>query len=230
MISELTKVFKAASKEKTCARWTHIRRGAEFCAGADLRMDEIMAEYTQAGNMKDSQKLAEMFSPAGSQPPGHRERHGHTMRRAWVSSVLVISLSPIKNTQFCFSEVKLGLSPAVISVFVQEKAALGYAEDIFSAEVFDAKTACESGLVHAVTDSEAHAQEEVKKCASAICANGPHAVSETKKLLRQVRNLQTEARLKTYTTQVISKLRVGEEGQEGLKSFFEKRAPNWRRS
>jgi methylglutaconyl-CoA hydratase len=131
-----------------------------------------------------------------------------------------------EKTEFCFSEVKLGLSPAVISAFVKNKMDLAQMSRWFlSGEVFSAQQAKDMGLVHEVTNQKQVVLDQWNK---AFLANGPQAVRETKSLLRKIVGKSSTAQLKKQTTDLIAKLRVGVEGQEGIKGFLEKRSPSWR--
>lgn len=230
MIGEITKIFKFISKNKSTRAVVLSGAGSSFCAGADLDWMKSMAKYSQAENVRDSQKLYEMFMVVRDCPvPVVGKIHGHAMGGA-LGLVSVCDMAvAMENTQFCFSEVKLGLSPAVISAFVKDKM---YASDVqryvLTAEVFSAQQACKSGLIQAVASNDRELEEQAEKWLESICSNGPQAVIATKKLLRQVRGLTTEAKLKSYTTRLIAALRVSKEGQEGLKSFFEKRKASWR--
>jgi methylglutaconyl-CoA hydratase len=138
------------------------------------------------------------------------------------------------STVFCFSEVKLGLAPAVISSFVLEKVQRASAQRyMLSGEAFLASEAQTMGLVHHVGDDGA-VDNFVQKMIQTFLANGPQAVRESKKLLRFVSSggwSETErSQIRDETTRVIAERRVSSEGQEGLKSFFEKRAPTWKKS
>ena len=150
--------------------------------------------------------------------------HGHAMGGALgligASDVVVAE----SKTQFCFSEVRLGLAPAVISAFVTGKMRRADIQRYFlSAEVFDGEQAHRMGLVQEY-GSLAEVDNWVQKITKKFCQNGPVAVRETKAMIRDLMETQNK---KELTTRVIAKLRVSDEGQEGLKAFFEKRKPKW---
>jgi methylglutaconyl-CoA hydratase len=98
-------------------------------------------------------------------------------------------------------------------------------EVFLTAEIFNAEYAHRSGLVHFVGDSQA-CENYLQNKILHILKCGPKAVLETKKLLNALPNMNTTRR-KNYTTQMIASVRVSPEGQEGLKSFLEKRKPKW---
>jgi methylglutaconyl-CoA hydratase len=117
---------------------------------------------------------------------------------------------------FAFSEVKLGIIPAVISPFVFRRIGPANARRYFlTGERFDAQTALRIGLVHELGDSVDDVVDE-------LLSSGPEAVRAAKKLARTP--IQTGEEL----AQLAAQMRAGAEGQEGLRAFLEKRRPAWR--
>ena len=130
------------------------------------------------------------------------------------------------KTKFCFSEAKLGLVPSVISPFVRRKMAPHAVRELFlTADIFDPDKALASGLIH-FSGSSSKCDKFVEEKIQSIKKCGKGALIATKKLLNDLENLN-QHEMKTETTNVISRRRVSEEGQEGLKAFLEKRKPNW---
>src|SRR5690606_25345597 len=129
--------------------------GTSFCAGADLAWMKSMVDFTLEENLTDSERLFEMFEAVDRCPvPVVTKAHGHVMGGALgllAASDVVIAE---ENTKFCFSEVRLGLAPAVISPFVVDKIGPFHARRwMLTAEVFSAIDALESGLVHKVVSA-----------------------------------------------------------------------------
>lgn len=231
MIQEITKAFKALNKDKTVRAIVLSGQGKSFCAGADLEWMKSMASYTYTQNVKDAEKLYDMFAAIRDcDIPVVGQVHGAVFGGALgLLSVCDVVLAQ-STTQFCFSEVRLGLAPAVISAFVKDKMNSSAMTRYFlTGAVFTASQAQLSGLVHEVIneDKDLHAvvREYLQK---EVLVAGPQAVRVTKKLLRSLKTIKTESQLKKITTQSIARLRVSEEGQEGLGAFFEKRQPKWR--
>jgi methylglutaconyl-CoA hydratase len=227
MIEELTSVFKKLSQNKNLRAVVLSGEGASFCAGADLEWMKSMIKYSKAQNKKDAEKLFIMFETMYNLPAVLMAQvHGHVMGGALGLLSVCDLVVATEKTEFCFSEAKLGLSPAVISAFVKNKVSFAHMNRWFlTADVFSAHEAQKIGLIHEVaTDSQAQIDQWLKS----INNNGPQAVKETKKLLRTIHGVSSMPRLKKTTTELIAKLRVGEEGQEGVKSFLEKRSPAWR--
>lgn len=226
MISELTQVFKTLQHDSQCRVLILKGEGESFCAGADLNWMKSMAQYTQEENYKDSDQLFEMFSAQENLPmPVIGLVQGHVFGGALGLVAVCDIVAAIEETQFCFSEVRLGLAPAVISSFVAKKMAKSQIHRWFlTGEVFESSQALEMDFIH-FTDSKKKVEKFVEKTAEQIVNNGPVAVRETKKLIK---DLSENPNIRKRSVQLIADLRVGAEGQEGLKAFFEKRKPNWK--
>jgi methylglutaconyl-CoA hydratase len=120
---------------------------------------------------------------------------------------------------FGFSEVKLGIVPAVISPFVFARIGIAAARRLFlTGERFDAETALRIGLVHEVAENLDTAIERVL---AELATAGPEATRAAKRLIRERRAPDELAKL-------AASLRTGAEGQEGLRAFLDKRTPAWR--
>ena len=132
------------------------------------------------------------------------------------------------NTTFCFSEVKLGLSPAIICPYVI--AAIGShvtKRFMLTAEVFSANTALKLGLVHEVVP-ELELSKKLGFFMDALGRNEANALRITKNLINQLTEDPTLNTLqKEYTSELIAELRISKEAQEGLNAFLEKRLPQW---
>jgi methylglutaconyl-CoA hydratase len=132
------------------------------------------------------------------------------------------------EARFAFPEIRLGIAPATISPFVVRKIGVSHARSLFiTGERFDAERAREIGLVHRVVSRDG-LDAEVDEKVGELLRGGPLAQATLKGLLRR---LETTEPMEApgLTARVISELRTGEEGQEGLAAFLEKREPRWRR-
>jgi methylglutaconyl-CoA hydratase len=131
-----------------------------------------------------------------------------------------------EDAKFSFSEVKIGLVPACISPYVVMRVGLARSNRLFlTGERFKAKRAMKYGLVDEVADSD-ELDDTVSEILQQVSNSGPNAMQVSKELLRRVGGYDFES-LKAYTAEVIAKLRVSEEGQEGLSAYLEKRLPDW---
>ncbi len=227
MIDLITQAFKEASANTQISAVYLYGEGDCFCAGADLNWMKSMVNYSLDENIKDSEKLFNMFSSGlKCQVPVIGYFHGYVMGGATgLVAICDIGISS-DETKFCFSEVKLGLAPAVISPFILSKMNYNKANEyMLTAKMFGSEEALASGLIE-YSGSKQDCDEYLEKVLNRTRKNGPQAVRETKKLIRSISDENFE-KYKAMTTKVISERRVSDEGQEGLASFFEKRKPNW---
>ncbi|WP_346796038.1 enoyl-CoA hydratase/isomerase family protein [Halomonas sp. Bachu 37] len=202
--------------------------GKSFSAGADLNWMKRMVEYDFDGNLADSRKLSDLMHGLDTLPCPTLCRvqgaaFGGAVGLAACCDIVIAS----QKAKFCLSEVRIGLSPAVISPYVLralgERQARRYA---LTAEVMNAATACDLGLAHQVVEPES-LDEAVDGMLATLLATSPQASRTTKALLAVVARELDSAATREHTCQVISELRVSAEGQEGLASFLDKRPPAW---
>lgn len=229
MITELTEVFRNISRIDKFRVVVLEGEGKSFCAGADLQWMKSMALYSRSENEKDAQALDEMFQTMRKCPiPIVARVQGHVMGGALGLLAVCDLVSAEEETQFCFSEVRLGLLPAVISPYILEKANRGHAQRfMITGEVFSPAQAGAMGLIHHV-GNEAQTKAFLIKIVAALHLNGPEAMRATKELISKVSKLGVGVESSRLTTEGISERRVSAEAQEGLKAFFEKKDPSWR--
>jgi methylglutaconyl-CoA hydratase len=228
LIAELTDCCRKLSND-TGIRVVVLRgAGPVFCAGGDLNWMQRSITFSPEENKRDARGLAEMYRTIDecAQPViacVHGAALGGGMGLCSVSDIVLST----PETQFGFTEVKLGIVPAVISPFVLQKIGESHARRFFlTSEFFGAEIAKQLGLVHEVLPSEQmHARAEA--LATQILGNGPQAVREAKKLIREVMRKPMNAAL-DHAVELIAHLRTSSEGQEGLRAFLEKRSPAWK--
>lgn len=201
--------------------------GPSFCAGADLGWMKQMVAYSREQNREDSLRLAALFSTIDAFPkPVVARVHGAAIG----GGVGLVSCADVaiaaSGAVFALAEVRLGLAPAVISPFVIGRIGVTAARRYFlTGERFSADVALRVGLVSEVVEAEA-LDAAVDKVVRALLAGGPEAQARCKELARTVPELAPDERL-PYTAGVIADLRVGEQGQEGMRAFLEKRPAAW---
>jgi methylglutaconyl-CoA hydratase len=202
-------------------------RGPSFCAGGDLQWMKAAAGFTREENLREAQALADLFFTVYNSPkPIVARVQGAALGGG--SGLVAASDIPVAalGTQFGFTEVRLGIVPAVISPYVISKIGESAARELFlTGERFEAVRAAEIGLVRAAVppeDLDAAVEGRVQELLQA----GPRAVAEAKALIREVAWKRVED-VQRYTVERISDLRVSPEGQEGMRAFLEKRKPSW---
>lgn len=229
LMKELTECFRQLSNDTSLSAVVLTGNGKSFCAGADLTWMKRMVHYSKQENLKDSRLLLDMYETISVCPnPVIGRINGHAFGGGiGLLAVCDITIS-VPEARFAFSEVKLGIIPAVISTFVASRMTPAVMRRLFiTGERFDANYAKEIGLIDLVVPAD-KLDETVHSCIEQVRSSGPQAIKEIKLLIDA---LQTTERkhYREYTVEKISELRVSQEGQEGIKGFLEKRKPNWKR-
>jgi methylglutaconyl-CoA hydratase len=193
--------------------------GPSFCAGADVEWMRASADLGLDENVADANALRRMFEAIDACPsPVVAMVHGHALGGGvgLVACSDVVIADP--GTIFAFSEVKLGIIPAVISPFALRKIGESAARRYFvTGERFDAATALRIGLVHEVSDDPGGSLERVL---GELHTAGPRAARHAKRLVLDRPDGAETARR-------IAERRTSDEGQEGLRAFLERRRPSW---
>jgi methylglutaconyl-CoA hydratase len=204
-------------------------RGQSFCAGADLGWMKAMAAFSRAENLGEAQALADLFFTVYESPkPVVARVHGHALGGgAGLVAACDIPVAAL-GTQFGFTEVRLGIIPAVISPYVVGRIGESAARELFlTGERFEAVRAVEIGLVRAAVPEE-DLDAAVEGRVNELLKAGPRAMAEAKALIREVAWRRIED-VQRYTVERIADIRVSAEGQEGMRAFLEKRKPDWSR-
>jgi methylglutaconyl-CoA hydratase len=203
--------------------------GPSFCAGADVNWMRASLNLTEEDNVQDALRMARMFDTINRcRVPVVGRIHGLALGGG-VGLVAVCDIVvAVEDARFAFSEVKLGIIPAVISPYVLARIGQSHARALFlTAERFGADRAARIGLVHIVVPPD-RLDEEVERVLREINTSAPEAVARAKELIATLPHLPPDE-VMMHTARTIASLRVGEEGQEGLRAFLEKRKPRWAR-
>lgn len=201
--------------------------GKVFSAGADLNWMQRMAGYGQEENLRDATETAAMFEAWDTLPkPVVGRIHGAAIGGG-TGLVAVCDLAVASSaTVFAFSEVRLGLLPAVISPFVRNRIGAAARGLFLTGERFSALRALDIGLVDRVVAPE-ELEAEVDAAVEAILAGGPEAQAAVKRLLRETAGFSPEE-AGPATARAIAEARARAEGREGMRAFLEKRRASWR--
>jgi len=194
--------------------------GPSFCAGADVEWQRSSIDLSFEQNVDDALRLYRMMAAVDScAAPLVARVQGYALGGGSGLAACADVVVAAPDATFGFTEVRLGIIPAVISPFVLAKIGEGAARRFFlTGERFDAETALRVGLVHEVADELDAAVERV---VGEILKSGPQATREAKRLVRSGPIEGDEL------ARIAAGLRAGAEGQEGLRAFLERRKPNW---
>ena len=222
LIAEMTAWAEAAASDTSLRGVVMSGNGPTFCAGADLAWMAKMAGYTHEENVRDARAAASMFAAINNLPvPVIAQIHGAALGGgAGLAAVADIALAA-EDTTFGFTEVKLGLIPAVIAPYVLAKIGQSAARELFvTGRRFDAAHARAIGLIHVVARSD-ELIPRVNHYLNDIAANGPEAISAAKALLRKIVDLSI-AEAAPITADAIADRRVSSEAQKLMKAFLNK--------
>lgn len=228
MISEIIECFQLIDDEPEVRIIMLRGRGKSFCAGADLNYMKGIATFGFDENYQDSLNLAKCF---------------HTIYTSKKPTIAVIQGAAIggangllsacdfvycaDDTKFAFSEVKLGIAPATISLYVTKRIGeFGSRDLMITGRRFTGKEAEWYRLVNKSLPAD-ELEAYVNTIIESLMTSGPDAMAACKKLIFDISNKLTFDEAIDYTARTIAELRASKEGQEGMASFLEKRKPNW---
>ena len=227
LLDDLRTVFDELSQQDQLCGVILTGAGRSFSAGADLAMMQAAARATQEQNQEEALQLASTFElmNAFSVPVIARVNGaamGGGLGLLAVSDIVIAA----EGARLAFSEVKLGIAPAVISPYVVRKIGTSWARRLFiTGERFTPQLGREIGLVHSVVAPE-ELDTAVESIVQELLSGGPYALRACKALARDIGELDEDA-ARTITTETIAELRVSAEGQVGLGAYLEKRKPSW---
>jgi methylglutaconyl-CoA hydratase len=202
-------------------------KGRSFSAGADIDWMRQQGELPEGENAAAAQEMARMFLTIARCPkPVVARIHGHALGGGTGLTAAADIAIASETAVFGFTEVKLGIVPAVISPFLIQKIGIGRARALFlTGERFDGREAERIGLVHRAVPED-QLDLEVARVVEEILTSGPAAVASAKRLIASVGHLSLEEAV-PITATWIAKLRATEEAVEGMAAFLEKREPRW---
>jgi enoyl-CoA hydratase/carnithine racemase len=211
LIAELTAAFADVADARAVVL---AGEGETFCAGADIDWQRSAIDLTFEENVEDALRLYEMCETIDRCPaPVVARIQGYALGGGSGLAACADVAVAAPDTTFGFTEVKLGIIPAVISPFVLPKIGQHARRYFLTGERFDAETALRIGLVHEVADE---LDTAVQAIVDQLLSSGPNAVREAKKLIRDHPGGQEAA-------EIAARLRTSEEGQMRLRAFFERK-------
>ncbi|MBS0271374.1 MAG: enoyl-CoA hydratase/isomerase family protein [Proteobacteria bacterium] len=201
--------------------------GSGFCSGADLAWMERASRFTETENFEDARSLSFMLYFLDTLPiPTLTYAQGTVMG----GGIGLIACSDIvladTSTLFSFSEVKIGLIPAIISPYVLRNIGSHNARRYFlTGEKFNASKALQLGLIHEIVNLEAK-DSSINDLKKNLLSASPSAITHSKKLIEQLTSPITDAQ-RLMTIELIAQMRRSEDGLEGIRSFLNKQPPPW---
>ncbi|KAF1697655.1 enoyl-CoA hydratase-related protein [Pseudoxanthomonas koreensis] len=228
LIAALTAALEAAGADPGVRVVVLEGEGASFSAGADLQWMRGMAAASEDENRTDALALARLMRTLDELPrPTIARVHGP----AFGGGVGLVACCDIAigtpQARFGLTESRLGLLPAVISPYVVAAIGPRQARRWFAtAQMFDAGAALGIGLLHEVVPADA-LDAAVAAQGALLCRAAPNAAGLAKALVRQAAHPGEAAACDRANADLIARLRVSAEGQEGIGAFLEKRAPAW---
>jgi methylglutaconyl-CoA hydratase len=229
MVRELHDAVGAASSRDDVRVLVLAGRGAVFCAGAEIEWMKKVAGFSREENLADAEALADLFETIDRSAKAVVAVVQGAALGGGAGLVAVADIAVAEEgARFGFTEVRLGLVPAVISPYVVRKIGVAAARELFlTGERFTAARAAAIGLVQRVVkldELDAAVDERVGELLQAA----PGAVAAAKALVRGVAGRPIED-VRELTVETIAERRASVEGQEGLRAFLEKRKPDWAR-
>lgn len=227
LIAELTAALRDLGAEDSARVIVLTGRGEVFSAGADLNWMRKVAAYGYEENIADALKLADLMETLYRTPKATVARVNGACIGGALGLVSACDIAVASSEAFfALREIRLGITPAVISPYVIRRIGEKNARDYFlTGRRMDAATAERIGLVHEVV-GPGQLDDTVNDWVERFLHSGPEAVKACKELIARVSGSPI-AEVKQFTAEMIASLRGSEEGQEGFAAFFQKRKPKW---
>lgn len=227
LIAELTAWAESVTAKGPARVAVLAGAGKVFCAGADLTWMSKMVAYSHEDNVRDARAMARMFEALDQLPiPLIGRIHGAALGGGAGLAAVCDIVVAADDAAFAFTEVKLGILPAVISPFVLAKIGRSAARELFlTGARFSSARAKEIGLVHVLGTSE-ELDRLVAKYVNDLSSSAPEAVAAAKQLIAEVATRSSTSATE-YTIDAIAERRLSAEGQDGMSAFLAKRPPSW---
>jgi methylglutaconyl-CoA hydratase len=228
MINDLIGCFKELELNNEIRVVVLTGAGKSFSAGADLNWMKKMKDYSFEENLTDSQNLAELFTVINKfKRPVIARMNGAALGGGAGLVACCDYVIAIDTALIGFTEVRLGLVPAVISPFVIAKIGESHARATFlSGSRFDTLKALRIGLIHQISSFD-KLDEDLEVVIKEFLMAAPEASMMAKKLIADVLATSSSESARDYTCNTISKIRTSSEGQEGMSSLLENRKASW---
>jgi len=228
LIAELTAALDALATDAGVRVVVLGGKGASFSAGADMHWMRAMVAASEADNRADALALARLLRTLDEFPKPTIARVHGTALGGGVGLIACCDIAiGVNDARFGLTESKLGLLPAVISPYVIAAIGARQARRWFAtAELFDAQAALRLGLLHELVSTDA-LDATIERQIALLLKSGPIASARAKRLVADVIAEPDRDARDAANAELIARLRVSPEGQEGLGAFLDKRTPSW---
>ena len=228
MIEELTTIFKYLGNDATVRAIILTGKGKSFSAGADIKYMQRSKDFSYEENREDAFSLEQLFNTIYLSPKPVIGRINGAAVGGGIGLISVCDIVvAVKTAKMAFSEVNLGILPAVISPYIIPKIGFSNAARFFlSGERFDAIKAHKIGLIHELVSDITELDQKIADILDQLLISSPAAMASIKQLLARNRDMEFQE-LRKYCISQIAELRTSDEGKEGLKAFLEKRSAKW---
>jgi methylglutaconyl-CoA hydratase len=224
LIAELSTWAAAAGRDPGLRAVVLSGAGSVFCAGGDLKWMSKMATYSHDENIRDATAAAQMFAAIDNLPmPVIARIHGAAIGGgAGLAAVADIAITE-RDATFAFTEVKLGLLPALIAPYVLAKIGQSSARELFlTGRRFTAHRALQIRLVHVVVESANQLDGVVQEYVADVLSSGREAIAAAKRLIREIAN-RPSADVAPLTVEAIATQRATAEAQQRMKAFLSRK-------
>jgi methylglutaconyl-CoA hydratase len=229
MVEQLSAAIEAAAADPEVRLVVLSHTGRVFCSGADLKETAAAHAAADAGAPAQvpSARMGELLSAVWHCPKPVLARIAGSARAGGVGLVAAADLAVCSiSATFAFSEVRLGVVPAVISSTVLPRLAPRAAAELYlTGDVFDGVRAERIGLVTAAVPDE-ELDQRVANYTASLLRGAPGALATAKALARRPPIGPEPAEL-AYLTDLSVRFFTSSEGREGVLAFAEKREPAW---
>jgi methylglutaconyl-CoA hydratase len=228
LMSEITEAVTGLVDDDGVRALVLTGSGTAFSAGADLGWMSSLVDNTFEENVEDSRSFEGMLRAVHDFPaPTLARVNGHALGGAAGLLACVDIAVAVRGAWIGFSEVRLGLVPAMISAYVQRRIGEAGARRYFlTGERFGADRAYDLGLVHEVCDPD-DLDATFEQVLDAVLQAGPAAQRATKRIIATNAAALTLDDSEQARLEAIARARVSEEGQQGMQAFFDKTPPPW---
>lgn len=227
MIGELTAFAETVPADGSVRAVVLRGAGPVFSAGADVQWMSRMVNFSREENLADARTAARMFLALDRMPvPLIGRIHGAALGGGSGLAAVCDVVVAAEDAWFGFTEVVLGIVPAMISPYVVRKIGVSAARELcLSGARFTAARAQAIGLAHTVVPA-ADLDRAVDEHLVRFHQAAPSAIARTKRLLADVAG-RRPADVLALTVEHIAAQRISPEGQDGLRAFLEKRPASW---